>query len=105
LSECVGGKGFCLVNGDDGEIQLDRKHSYYYQVQAQLHIMEVEYCDFIVWNKSDIIIERITPDYSFWNEAVIKAEKFFRKCILPEVLGKHFTKSISSTFQGFNRDN
>ena len=46
LSECVWDKGFCLVQEENGEMQLDRKHSYYYQLQAQLHIMEVEYCDF-----------------------------------------------------------
>ena len=65
-------------------------HAYYFQIQAQMHIMEVDYCDFIVWNDNDIYIERVLPDIVFWDCVVPKAELFFRKCILPEVLGNFF---------------
>ncbi len=97
LADCVGDKGFCLVKNESGGIQLDRKHSYYFQVQAQLHIMEIDYCDFIVWNENDIYIERVTPDVAFWDCIVPKAGLFFRQCILPEVLGKVFSKPFSTT--------
>ena len=48
LEDCVGEKGFCLVREENGEMKLDRKHSYFFQVQGQIHIMEAEYCDFVV---------------------------------------------------------
>ena len=54
--------------------------------------METDYCDFIVWNRNDIFVERILPDKEFWDSIVPKAEKFFRQCILPEVLGQWFTR-------------
>ena len=93
LSQCAGSKGSCLIK--EGEvIKLDRRHAYYYQVQAQLHVMEAEYCDFVVWNKNDIFVEIILPDEELWNSVIPKVEHFFRQCILPEVLGKHFTWQV-----------
>ena len=39
--------GFCLKMVD-GQLCLDRTHSYYYQVQCQLFVCDVEYGDFCV---------------------------------------------------------
>ncbi|XP_052001685.1 uncharacterized protein LOC127657076 isoform X2 [Xyrauchen texanus] len=61
LRLCAGEKGFCLINDGDN-VMLDRTHDYYYQVQGQLHIVDAEYCDFVVWNHNDIFVERILPD-------------------------------------------
>jgi hypothetical protein len=81
-----------LVNKEDCSVQLDRNHAYYYQVQTQIHITEVEFCDFIVWNKNSLYIERIMPDVQLLEEISTKVETFFRQCILPEILGQKFTK-------------
>lgn len=83
--------GFCLIK-NGGTVKLDRSHAYYYQVQAQLHIVGADYCDFVVWNKNDLFIERILPDVEFWDNIIHRAHDFFRQCILPEVLGQTFTK-------------
>ncbi|KAL1267166.1 hypothetical protein QQF64_002841 [Cirrhinus molitorella] len=92
LRLCAGDKGgFCLIKDGD-EVILDRSHGYYYQVQAQLHIVDYEYCDFVVWNCKDIFVERISPDMGFWDDVIPKVENFFRNCILPEVLGQQVTK-------------
>ena len=80
------------MTAEEEGMELDRNHTYYYQVQAQLHIMDVEFCDFIVWNKNSLFIERIMPDVEFWREGIPKVERFFRHAILPEILGQKFTK-------------
>ncbi|PFX15562.1 hypothetical protein AWC38_SpisGene20214 [Stylophora pistillata] len=85
-------KKSCLIE-NDGKIQLDRNHAYFYQVQAQINIAEVAYCDFIVWTESSIHIERVTADTVFWDNTVIKATSFFKKGILPELLGKWHSKA------------
>ncbi len=59
--------------------------------------IQINYCDFIVWNENDIYIERVTPDVAFWDCIVPKVELFLRQCILPEVLGKVFSKPLSTT--------
>ncbi len=45
-------KKFCLKKFF-GEICLDTNHAYYYQVQTQLFLCDVEYCDFVVCTFSD----------------------------------------------------
>ncbi|XP_048023246.1 uncharacterized protein LOC125253351 isoform X1 [Megalobrama amblycephala] len=90
LRMCAGEKSFCLINDGDN-VKLDRSHDYYYQVQAQLHIVGAEYCDFVVWNCNDIFVERILPDFELWDDVIPKVECFFRNCLLPEILGQQVT--------------
>ena len=84
-------KGFCLISNGDS-LSLDTKHPYYYQVQAQLFVCDVEYCDFVVWTQRDIHIERIVPDIVFWEEALLKSTKLFNVAVLPELVGRWFTR-------------
>ena len=55
---------FCLKR--EGELmKLKEDHEYFYQVQAQMHVVEASYCDFMVWSpKEPPHIERIFPDTS-----------------------------------------
>ena len=55
--------------------------------------MEIDFCDFVVWNSNDLFLERVLPNEELWDNVVPKAELFFRRCILPEVLGELFSKS------------
>ena len=45
-----------------------------------------------MWLKDDIHIERIYPDNEFMLACVEKADKFFRLSILPELIGKFYTR-------------
>ena len=54
--------------------------------------------------KSDIHIERIFPDEQFWLDQVSRVKDFFTKSILPELLGKFYSrkdepKATSNTAQ------
>lgn len=96
LQATVLDEAFCL-HQHNSKLALKKKHQYYYQVQAQLFVCDVDYCDFIVWTKKDVYIERIMPDAEFWEDCVRKASSFFIKGVLPEVMGKYFTRlSIAS---------
>ena len=91
-SEAVGQKNFCLKKDEFGKIFLDKIHAYYYQIQAQIFIRGVEYCDFVVWTTRDLFVRRILPDQEFWENALSAASEFFSKCILPEIVGKCYTR-------------
>ena len=91
LAVAAGQKNFCLIKNGNS-VCLDKRHEYYYQVQAQMFICEVEYCDFVVWTDKDIHIERIVPDSEFWEEALLKATKLFKVAVLPELVGRWFTR-------------
>ena len=40
-------KDFCLTI-EDGKYYLDKDHAYFYQVQCQLNICEIDMCHFVV---------------------------------------------------------
>ena len=89
-------KNFCLKSTANGKYELDVTHTYYYQVQTQLFVLDVDYCDFCVCtfcgNSHGIYIERISRNSEFWDDCVAKASYFFTFCILPELLGKWYTR-------------
>ena len=66
------------------------------QIQCQLFSSNRIYCDFILWTKKEIHIERIFPDDEFWHSKVVDhAQPFFMRAILPELLGKFYSKTNS----------
>ncbi len=41
-------KNFCLKKYSGGRITLNNSHAHYYQVQTQLFVANVDYCDFYI---------------------------------------------------------
>ena len=84
---------FCMEKFQ-GKWTLKRDHSYYHQVQTQLNVCKVEYCDFVVWteNSESIAVERIKLDYLFFNELLEPVKYFFIYGVLPEIIGKWYTR-------------
>ncbi len=78
---------FCIENG-----ALKTDHAYYVQVQTQLNVCEREYCDFFLWLKNDNFFQRVTRDTKIWDMYVENAKSVFINGILPELLGKCFTR-------------
>lgn len=91
LSDAVESK-FCLELNQNNMLSLKKDHAYYYQVQCQMAICEHEYCDFVVWTKKDVHIERIIRDIEFFERNVQKAEAFFISGVLPELLAKYYSR-------------
>lgn len=91
INEYVKCKNSCLCS-KNGEISLKRDHTYYYQVQMQIFLSELRYCDFVIWSPKIFFKERILPDLDFWNKHCEIALNFHREVIMPELLGKYFTK-------------
>ena len=96
----VNDKQFCLTTQGD-LLHFSQSHEYYYQMQTQIFVCDVEYRDFCVFtfNETDngeltFHIERIPRDEAFWEECVLKSEDFFVTCLLPKVLGHWYTRSF-----------
>ena len=80
----------CLVVDADGVLHLSTSHAYYYQVQTQIHVCKVDYCDFCLCtfpSEASLHIERIFQDDQFWQACVDSSQCFFNICVLPELLG------------------
>lgn len=80
-------KGFCL-RSIDGQIQLSKSHSYYYQVQTQMHVTNLQWCDFVVWSpmEEEPFVQRIKYDSTFMENNLSKARTFYFKKFLPAVV-------------------
>ena len=91
------GKTSCLEK-KDSTFLLKRDHDYYFQVQQQLHTTKYTYCDFVVcafdMKDSKLVQERILPDNAHWEIQIQKLSIFWRICILPEILGRWYTRKL-----------
>ena len=97
-------KNFCLNKclDDTDTDRLDHAHSYYYQVQTQIIVCDVEYCDFVLCTfpvniKPEIFCERIQAYQDFWTQCLTKSTDFFNICMLPEFLGRWYTRPFASS--------
>ena len=50
------------------------------------------YCDFVIWSPNIFFKKRIVQDWEFWNVHYQVAIKFHFEIIMPELLGRFFTK-------------
>ena len=76
----------------NGKWYLKNNHIYYYQVQMQLHVCMVSYCDFVVWTMRDLLIQRVRIDEIFFASKVEHLQAFYTNGILPEVIGKWYSR-------------
>jgi YqaJ-like viral recombinase domain len=70
----------------DKVMKLKKDHAYYYQIQGQLAITERKYCIFIAKTNVDLFHERIEFDEKIWNAMLIKLNRFYFDCLLPEII-------------------
>ena len=49
-------------------LKLDTSHAYYYLVQCQLGISEVEKCFFVLWSPETVHIEEIIANVLFFQQ-------------------------------------
>lgn len=88
----------------DGAPVLSRSHSYFYQVQGQLHITGRIICDFVVYTTKGIHVQEIRRDDAFWRA---KMEpfllRFYKDCILPEIVDSRLARSMDVRRPEWNR--
>ena len=77
---------FYLKKHEDGEIHLCDDHEYYYQIQGQLAVCNMEYCDFICWTPCGMHCERILSDPKHFFDITKPALEFFIAVLLPRLL-------------------
>ena len=83
LTEAVCKRGIFKMHG--GNLIVNKKHPYYYQIQQQLYCTEYEYADFVLSDLRDIIIYCIRKDKEFATIDVPKLEEFYDLYIATEI--------------------
>ena len=57
-----------------------------------MKICQVQYCNFVVWKEADVFVQTIPIDIEFMDDANENVKKFIKLAVLPELVGKWFTK-------------
>lgn len=85
-----------ILKRTENNYSLEKTHEFYYQLQLQINVVELKYCDLIIWspkpNLSHLIL-RVNADNDFWKANMVKAQKFHEQVMMPEILGKFFTRT------------
>ena len=79
---------FCKL--ENSQVVLKRTHKYYYQVQGQMGVTGMTWCDFVVWTPAGMSIERVHFDSSLWRTLLQKIQSFYLKALIPEI----FTRRV-----------
>lgn len=90
---------FCLKAHEVCDNSLKHDHPYFYQVQGQMGICGVSYCDFVCYTSKGIHIERILFDQNFFNTMIVKVTDFYRLCIVPELLARRLKNNQEENAQ------
>lgn len=85
LNDALTRKRICVC--DNGELKLNRKHQYFYQMQHQMFVSGRSWDDFVVNGSlsTDLFIQRVEFDASFWATVFPKLELFFQRHMLAEL--------------------
>ncbi|XP_070200906.1 uncharacterized protein [Littorina saxatilis] len=92
LSECLEDPKFYLEKRDR-VLSLKEKHEYYTQVQLQMSVTKTEFCDFVVWTPKDLAVVKVEYDPEFMQDALEKLAHVYQVAILPELVGKVFSRA------------
>ena len=78
-------KRVCIYH--KGEIVVNPNHQYYYQMQQQMYVCGRLWNDFVVKGSlsSDLFVQRVEFNHSFWSRVFTKLELFFEQHVLPEL--------------------
>ncbi|KAL7290566.1 hypothetical protein TKK_0014023 [Trichogramma kaykai] len=76
----------------DDNYNLKKSHKYYYQIQFQMYCMDMQYCDFVIWSKKEFLVIRTEINREFLEINLLKAKTYHDQVIVPELIGKYFTR-------------
>jgi len=89
----------CFCINETGDIDVKHSHQYYYQMQAQMFVCDVQYCDFVVCTfpaeQAEIFVKRVYRDTEFLEKCLKSANHFFRSCVLPELMGRAYSRPLT----------
>ena len=61
----------------DGRTELSKSHIYFYQVQTQMHVTCLNWCDYCIRSPvGEPFVQRIEYDKAFMDKALTKAQNF-----------------------------
>lgn len=88
LEACNNNKIAYLKKTDTGKLSLDKRHKHYAQVQGQLMVTGSDFCEFIVFTRKDLHVERILPDTPYMSSSLNTLATFYRDHAVSFIMSK-----------------
>lgn len=92
IEDITNDKRYHLIKDDQGEFKLKRTSNWYFQIQSQMAISNLQWCDFVLYlegnvktGKHKIHVERITFDQELWREVLKKVNIFYKQFVIPKL--------------------
>ena len=91
--ECAADDGFCsrLV---DGHLRLKDHHNYTYQVMGQMAITRKSWCDFVIFTKKGLGVQRVVFDDSWHTTMLPKLKDFYVHVFVPELFSERVKRGV-----------
>ena len=67
----------------DGGLHLRHDHHYYAQVQGEIALLGVDWCNFVVYSNNAVVVDCVLADIKYWNEL---EQYFYVHHVIPEIL-------------------
>jgi len=68
----------------NGSVTLKESHKHFFQIQGQMALTKVPWCDFVIYTHCNFTIQRIKYNEDLWNDMQLKLTDFYFKYILPK---------------------
>ena len=72
-----------LVHGNDGQVLVNKKHPYYFQIQTQMAVTGIRRCTLVGYTYKGIHTEEVKFDSTFWDNVLQKLVYFYKHHYLP----------------------
>lgn len=87
---CVQLQEFCYqLSAEKSTVSLRQDHTYYYQGQGQMAACNIRRCDFVVWPKDSLHIERVAFDVKLWESEILPSLLFYVEAAVPYLVSKN----------------
>lgn len=84
-------KSSCIIKSENGELVLKENHNYMFQIMGQMKVLGIDWCDFVIWTKKGMNVQRVVFSEEFWAHKMIFKLKFFYNSFL---MAEKFTNRI-----------
>ena len=84
---------YCDLDTETRLCRLKRSHKYYFQVQGQMALTGMKWCDFVVWTLGGISVERIMFSEECW-DMFQKLKNFYQNVFLLELFCRRVMRGL-----------
>jgi len=78
---CADPNFFATIKND--VVTLKESHKHFYQIQGQMALSKISWCDFVIYTHRNFTVERIKFNEDYWNDTEPKLTEFYFNYILP----------------------